>query len=222
MTTALSFDPTLLLLLVAFLYILVFGGLSLMRREGLSVQFALEVVGLTALLMGGAWLLHIALSPVALLLILYAVTMRARVLVDLGNILAQRDRYAPAFRVYALALRLWPDGASRLIILANRGAASLRGGDHEGAIATLESVLDARLQYHLGTKYEAATRYNLAVAYDRAGQPAKATQLFNQAADLLPGSLYARAAEVALKRRREQAAAQATGTPEETPPAADA
>jgi tetratricopeptide (TPR) repeat protein len=221
MTTTWNLDPTSLSLLVALLYILIFGGLSLLRREGLSVQFALESIGLTALLMGGSWLLGIPLGPVALLLILYVVTMRSRLLVDLANLLAQRDRYAPAFRIYDIALKSWPDTASRLIILANRGAAVLRSGDHESAIATLEDVLNGRGRVHLGRKYEAATRYNLAVAYDRAGQPAKATQLFNQVPDLLPGSLYARAAEIALKRRREQAAG-AAAAPEAESPSEDA
>jgi hypothetical protein len=48
----LTLDPYLLLLLIACLFILVFGGLGYIRREGLSSQFALEAVGLTALLVG--------------------------------------------------------------------------------------------------------------------------------------------------------------------------
>lgn len=201
--TTLALNPTALLLLIACLYILVFGGLSLLRREGLSAQFALESVGVTTILMGGAWLLGIALGPVVLLIVLYLVTMRSRLLVDLANVLAQRGQHALAFRVYDLAARVWPDTTSRLIALANRGAAEVHFGKLEGAIATLEGVLDEGKRHRLGIKYEAACRYNLAVAYDRAGQPAKATALFNEVIELLPGSLYARGAESALKRRRE-------------------
>jgi len=201
--TTLSLNPIALNLLIACLYILVFGALSLLRREGLSAQFALESVGVTAILMGGAWLLGIGLSPVVLLVVLYLVTMRSRLLVDLANVLAQRGQYAVAFRVYGLAEHVWPDTTSRLIAQANRGAAEVHFAKLEAAIATLEGVLDEGKRHHLGIKYEAACRYNLAVAYDRAGQPAKATQLFNEVIELLPGSLYARGAEAALKRRRE-------------------
>ena len=204
--TTLSMNPTLLLLFIALLYILVFGGLSLMRREGLSVQFAIEAILLTAILVGLSWALRFSLGPVVLLLILYIVTMRSRLLTDLANVMAQRDRYGNAFKLYELALRVWPDRSSRLVVMANRGAAELHSGDPHKAIATFEEVLDPQNSRHVGRKYEAATRFNLAVACDRAGQPARATQLFCEVAELLPGSLYARGAEAALKRRREAGA----------------
>jgi len=199
----LQIDSNLLMLLIAGLYVLVFGGLSILRREGLSAQFALEAIGITGILVGGAMLLGIRLSPIVFLLILYLGTMRSRLLVDGGNLLAQRGRYAAAFRIYDLALALWPDGASRLIVLSNRGAAEVRCGRIDRAIQTLEGVLAERSRQGLGVRCEAATRYNLGVAFDQCGQVAKASEQYNETADLLPGSPFARAARAALERRRK-------------------
>ena len=127
--STLGIDPTLLLLLVASLFVLVFGGLGLIRREGLSLQFALEAIGLTILLVGGSWLLRISLDPFLFLAILYLVTMRSRLTVELANILARRGSYDPAFRLYNLSLAWWPDDSARLIVLANQGAAGLHASD---------------------------------------------------------------------------------------------
>lgn len=200
----LNIDPTLLLVLTACLYILVFGGLSSLRREGLSVQFAIEAIVVTAVLMGGSWLLGLRLSPVLLLVVLYLVTMRSRLLVDLANLLARRKKPEPAQRVYRLALACRPDASSRLLVLANRGAAELYGGQVEAAIHTLEGVLAQESRQKLGLRQEAATRYNLGYAYERNGQEALAVVQYNQVIDLLPGSLYARAATAALKRRAQK------------------
>jgi tetratricopeptide (TPR) repeat protein len=198
----LNLDPTLVLLLIASLYILVFGGLSFLRRESPSVQFALEAVGVTALLVGGSWLLGIALHPILLLLALYLVTMRSRLVVELANLLARRGQCNLALRLYSLGLAWWPDASSRLIVLANRGAAELCAGQVETAIQTLEGVLVEAERPSLGVKYEAATRYNLGCAYGKKGEEARATAELNEAIDLLPGSAYARAAAVVLERRR--------------------
>jgi tetratricopeptide (TPR) repeat protein len=199
-----NLDPNLLSLLTACLFILVFGGLSLLRREGLSVQFLLESVVLTTLLLGGAWFAGFALSPIVLLIFLYLVTMRSRLIVDLANLLARRGRYEQAFRLYRLGLAWWPDASSRLIVLANRGAAELYSGQVETAIHTLEGVLEANNRSSLGRKYEAATRYNLGYAYEQQGEDAKAVTQYNEAIDLMPGSLYAQAAQSALERRRKK------------------
>lgn len=196
-------DPNLFLLLIAALYVLVFGGLSILRREGLSAQFALEGVGITGILVGGGMLLGAPLSPVVLLLLLYLLTMRSRLLVDLGNRLAQRGKTAAAFRIYDLTLALRPDAASRLIVLSNRGAAELHSGQVARAVQTLESVMDPRVRPNLGVRCEAVTRYNLGLAYDQNGQLAQALEQFGEAADLLPGSPAARAARAALDRRRK-------------------
>jgi tetratricopeptide (TPR) repeat protein len=200
----LTMDPYALLLIVGFLYVLVFGALSYMRREGLSLQFALEGVGLTVILVGGSYLLKVQLSPILYLVLLYLITMRSRLVADAANLLAKRENYSLAFRLYNLGLAWWPDSASRLIILTNKGAAQLRSGQVEAAIATLESVLEAEKRHRLGIKYEAACRYNLGYAYELSGEDAKAVAQYNETTDVFPGSVYAKAAEASLKRRKRE------------------
>jgi len=197
----LTLDPYLLLLLIAGLFVLVFGGLGYIRREGLSVQFALEVAGVTAILVGGSWLIGTPINPFLFLLLLYVVTMRSRLVVDVANMLARRENYNLAFRLYDLGLAWWPDAASRLIVLTNKGAAQLHSGRVEAAIDTLESVLEMERRPRLGLKYEAACRYNLAYAYEKSGQDAKAVAQYNETIDVLPGSVYAQGAQAALKNQ---------------------
>ncbi|MGD2040170.1 MAG: tetratricopeptide repeat protein [Anaerolineae bacterium] len=199
-----TIDPYLLLLLVACVFALVFGGLGYLRREGLSEQFVIEVAILTAILVGGSWLIGTPLNPFLFLFLLYVVTLRSRLIVDLANVLARRENYGLAFRLYNLGLAWWPDAASRLIVLTNKGVAQLHSGQVEQAIATLESVLAMEKRPRLGTKYEAGCRYNLAYAYELNGQDAKAVTQYNETIDLLPGSEYAQAAEAALKRRKKK------------------
>jgi tetratricopeptide (TPR) repeat protein len=199
-----TFDPYLLLLLIACLFTLVFGGLSYLRREGLSVQFAVEAAGLTVLLVGGSFLVRQPLSPFVFLIVLYIVTMRSRLLVDLGNLVAKRGNYDGAFGLYRLALAVKPDEASRLIALVNRGAAELHSGDLDSAIMTLEAALEGEKRPRLGIKYEAACRYNLGYAFERKGEEARAVDQYNQVIELLPGSLYAQASQSALKRRQRR------------------
>lgn len=203
----LTIDPYLLQLLVACLFVLVFGGLGFLRREGLSVQFALETAVLTAILVGGSWLLGTPMSPFVFLVLLYAVTMRCRLIVDVANMLARRRNYDAAFRLYDLSLALWPDAAARLIVLTNKGAAEVHSGQVEAAIATLKSVLDTGEQPRLGSKYEAACHYNLGWAYERNGEDSKAVVQYNEAIEVLPGSVYAKAAQAAIDRRKKRSSA---------------
>jgi tetratricopeptide (TPR) repeat protein len=203
----LTVDPYLLLLLIACLFILGFGGLSLLRREGLSVQFALESVGLTVLLVGLSWLLRIQFNTLLFVLffvLLYLVTMRSRYTVDLANLLVGRGLHNVAFLLYRLSLAWWPDDAARLIALTDRGAAELRTGQIETAIQTLQAVLDIKERPRLGLKYEAACRCNLGWAYEQQGETAKAVQQYNEVLELLPGSRYGKAAQAALKRVKEK------------------
>ncbi len=200
----LNVDPYLLLLLIGCVFVLLFGALSFIRREGLSVQFALEAAGITALFVGGSWLIGAPANPFLFLVVLYAVTMRSRLAVDVANLAAGRGNYDVAFRLYRLALAWWPDASSRLIVLTNQGAAQLRSGQIEAAIGTLESVLEVEKRPRLGVKYEAACRYNLAFAYEKQGEEAKAVAQYNEVIDVLPGSVYAQAAQAALKRRRRR------------------
>lgn len=200
----LTIDPYLLLLLIACLFVLVFGGLGYLRREGLSVQFALEAMGLTVILIGGSRLLGTPINPFLFLILLYTITMRSRLVVDLANLLARRENYDQAFRLYDLGLAWWPDAASRLIVLTNKGAAQLHNGQVNVAIATLESVLDVEKRPRLGRKYEAACRYNLGYAYEQNEEDTKAVAQYQETIELAPGSLYAKAAEAALKRRKKK------------------
>lgn len=197
-------NPYLFSTLIACLYVVVFGGLSLLRREGLSAQLALESIVLTAILVGGSYAIGMPINAVLLLVVLYLVTMRSRLLVDVANLLARRGSHAAAFRLYQVSLAWLPDVSARLIVLANRGAAELHSGDVDKAIDTLESVLHSEQRSRLGIKYEAATNYNLAYAYEKAGEDAKASAHYHEAIDALPGSPYARAAESALQRRKER------------------
>lgn len=193
-----------MLLLISCLFVLVFGGLGWTRREGLSLQFALEALGLTILLVGGSWLLGIPLNPFLFLALLYLITMRSRLMVDLANFLAKRRQRDVAFRLYRLSLAWWPDTASRLIVLTNMGAAELHGGQFDAAIQTLEAALAMETRARLGLKYEAACHYNLGYAYEKRGEDAKAVSQYNEAIDVFPGSVYARAAQAALERRKRK------------------
>ena len=98
----------LILLLVGLAYALVFHALQFIRREGFSPQFILEVVGLTLVAVGLSVLRVAQVDPVALVIVLYLVTMRVRLLVDLANLVARRHRFALAERIYRLAWQLVP------------------------------------------------------------------------------------------------------------------
>lgn len=200
-------DPNLLTLLnltVSCLFVVAFGALGFLRREGLSVQFALEAVGVAAILVGGSGLLGAPINPVLLVALLFLITRRSWLIVDLASVLAQRGNYAWAFRLYRLGMACWPDEAALLYAQTNKGAALLLCGQVEEAIAIMEGVLEIEKRPRLGLKSEAGCRYNLAHAYEKIGQDAQAVAQYNETIDLLPGSVYGRAAQAALKRRKEK------------------
>lgn len=189
--------------MISLFFALIFGGLSLLRHEGLSNQFALEVVILTGLALLLSWGLRVIIHPIFFLIFVYLVSMRARLLVDVANPLSIRNKPQLAESLFRLALRLRPDAAARLIVLINYGVTQLRQGKLKEAIELLEEVLRAKPLGTLGPKYEAACRYNLGLAYLRAGEERKAVREFNEVIDLLPGSLYAVGARTALRKRKE-------------------
>jgi tetratricopeptide (TPR) repeat protein len=191
--------PSLLILLVGLLYILGFGGLSLLRRQGLSLRFAIEGLVITA---AGALLTYFSLPlpPLVVLIVLYLVTMRVRLLVDLGNWFTSRRQHRQALATYRIATRLWPDLAGLQIVLINRGVAELGMREPETAYRTLSDAL-AGEEVRLGAKYLSAGYYNLGLACRRTGREQEAVRRFNEAIDALPNSLYAYAAQQALKER---------------------
>ncbi|RLC90104.1 MAG: hypothetical protein DRI37_02230 [Chloroflexi bacterium] len=192
-----------MILLIGLLYILGFGALSFMRRQGLSTRFAIEgglITGVAA-----ALATSIPVNAVLFFIILYVITMRVRLLVDLGNALASKKHYQQTLDLYRFALRLGPDAVSRQIVLINRGVTQLRMQEPEAARLTLEAVL-AEEHLRPGAKYMAAGYYNLGVACRHTGHEAEAIQHFNEAIDSLPHSIYAHAAQLALKKNRADAA----------------
>ena len=193
--------PSLRILLVGLLYILGFGALSFMRRQGLSTRFAVEALIITALFAALSYAAAALANPILFLIILYLVTMRVRLLVDLGNWLTSKGRYEQAFALYRFALRLGPDTVSRQIALINRGVTQLRMQEPEAAYITLKEAL-ADEKMRPGAKYLSAGYYNLGLACRRTGREPEAIHRFNEAIDALPTSIYAHGARQALKKRK--------------------
>lgn len=188
--------PSLLILLVGILYILGFNALFYLRHQGVSLRLMIEGLILTGA--AAALALVVSFHPVLFLVVLYLVTMRVRLLVDLGNSVAGRGKPQQALRFYDLALRLGPDPSGRRIAEINRAAALIQTGQSEEAYQTLRTIVtDPEAQ--LGLKYQAAAYYNLGLACRRSGREPEAVQRFNEAVDTLPGSLYAQAARRALQ-----------------------
>jgi tetratricopeptide (TPR) repeat protein len=191
-----------LFLIIGFAYVLVWGGLSLLRREGLSLRFALEAVAITLVFSGLAAWTGFQPHPVLVLLLIYLITMRARLLVDLATYFAQRKQYKRADTLYNIAKRLWPDPCGRLIIQLNQGVSFLQRSETDQAIAAFKAILQKAGEGNLGIKNEAATHYNLGVAYLRKNQNPQAVVEFNAVLNTWPASEYARRAATALENIR--------------------
>jgi len=208
-------NPHLLIATIGLCYIIVFGGLSIIRREGLSTQFAYEVLGITAMVVAGALLTGIPVNPILFLAVIYLLSMRARLMVDVANLLSARGRQRDAISVLQWALRLYPDRSARLIILVNMGIVQLRRQSPESAQSLFELVLEEAEGGSLGIKYEAACRYNFGLALKRQGKEAEAVRQFNETIGVFPSSVYSRAAEQALEQRR-RGKSKAAEPPDET------
>ena len=137
-------------------------------------------------------------SLLMVLLILYAVTMRARIVVDVGNFLCQRSRYDSAHALYRLTLRMWPEPIAHGSALINTSVAYLRAEEPERAATVLENMIATEAP-EAGLTLQAAARYNLAVAYRKMGRESEARLLFQQVLDLHPGSMYGVGARHALR-----------------------
>lgn len=207
-------DLHLMIGMIGLLYILVFGGMSLLRREGLSIRFAVEAVIITALAVLLVVLTPIQIHPVLFLLLLYIVTLRIRVLIDLANSLARRGKYSQAEKLYDLAASLWPDPTNELIIKVNRATMLLHKDQVAESISMFTDVLSQADKGYLGVKYEAAAHFNLGVAYLRNNNNSMATIQFNEAIDTWPASLYAHRAEQALGRLHSSTDAHTDDRPE--------
>lgn len=196
-------NPHLLILLVGLFYILIFGGLSLLRREGLSTQFAVEAFVITAIVVVISFLVNTAVNPLAFLIFVYLVTMRGRLLVDIANFLSSRGRQRDAINLLQLALRLLPDRSTRLVIQVNMGIVQLRRKNPTSAQGLFEEVLrEMEEGGGLGVKYEAACRYNLGQAYLQQNREVEAVRQFNETTIIYPNSIYAKSAANILEKRR--------------------
>lgn len=193
-----------LLLMTGFAYTLIWGGLSFLRREGQSLRFVLEAVVITLAFSGLAQWGNVRTHPALFFVILYLVTMRVRLLVDLGNIFAKRAQFELADKLYNLAANLWPDATNSLIVKVNQGASLLQQKKLDEAIAIFNDILEQAKQGYLGVKYESAAHYNLGVAYLRKNLEAQAVVEFNAVLDTWPASEYARRAASALEQRRRK------------------
>ncbi len=199
--------PYLLVALTGLLFVLFFGLLSVLRREGISLRFTFEAIVLTAVVALIVALTGMDLNPVFFVLLLYLITMRVRLFIDLGNFLARRRNYAAAERAYALAHRLWPDESGRLLVQLNQAVLALHCDRLDEAVTIFRRVLEASDSGYLGIKSQAAGHYNLGVAYQRQGLDAQATLEFNQVLDTWPVTEYARYARIALNRRKQKGGA---------------
>lgn len=194
-------DLRLMIGLIGLLYIVVFGVMALLRREGLSIRFAVEAVVLTAIVVILVWLTRIQIHPVLFLLLLYVITLRVRILVDLANVFARRRNYVQAERIYNFASHVGPDQTSDLIIKVNHAIMLLQKNQVNESISMFTDVLSQANQGYLGVKYEAAAHFNLGVAYLRNNNASMAIVEFNAVLDTWPASLYARRAQEALERQ---------------------
>jgi tetratricopeptide (TPR) repeat protein len=195
-------DSPFFLFLIGLLFILLFGGLSLMRREGLSLRFAVESLVFTCGVALLTWGLNFSLHPAIFLLALYLVTLRIRLLVDIGNWFARRRDFNTAEKIYLFANRLWTDNSSRLILHVNQGTLRLQQGALDEAILIFRNLLSEAPHGLLGIRYETAAHYNLGIAYLRKGLDAQAVAEFNTVLDIWPASEFSRAASNALARHR--------------------
>lgn len=193
-----------ILLLEGFSFVVLFGAVSLLKREGLSRRFAVEGGIFTVAVSGLTAVTGLQTHPVLFLVLIYLLTMRVRVLVDLGNVFAKRGQFELADKLYHFADKLWPDETNHLILKVNQGTSLLQQKNIDEAIAIFTEILEQAEHGYLGVKYEAATHYNLGVAYLRKNMDARASIAFNAVIDTWPASEYARRAEIALEKHRRK------------------
>ena len=193
-----------LILFIGFAYVVLFGGLSLLKREELSAQFAIEAVAITLIFSGLAAYVNLEIHPVLFLFVVYLITMRVRLLVDIGTIFARRKQFPLAEQFFNFAMRVWPDQPGKLIVRINQGVAYFQQGDLDKAIAVFKEIMQAIDHSRINAKLEAAAHYNLGVAYLRQNKDAQATVEFNIVVDSWPATEYARHASANLEQHRRK------------------
>jgi tetratricopeptide (TPR) repeat protein len=185
---------------IGLLYVLVFSGMSILRRERVSIRFVVESTCITA-----ATYILVAYTPLQIhsaifLLVLYGLTLRSRLLVDLANFFARSGRNKQADKVYQLASRLWPDETSKTIINVNRAIFLVQVNRLDESIALFTQLLNPEDKKNLSARYEAAVHYNLGVAYLRQNNHSLAEIEFKTVIDAWPTSPYAERSQRALER----------------------
>ncbi|UCF60363.1 MAG: tetratricopeptide repeat protein [Anaerolineaceae bacterium] len=196
-------DPHLMILIVGLSYTVVYGLMAILRREGVTTQFILESVVLTGLVAVGGYFTDSPANPILFLVFLYILTSRSRLLVDLANMLSNRGRQRDAINILQVALRMFPDKPTRLIVLVNMGIVQLRRENPESTRMLLETVLEEAQEGGLGLRHKAACYYNLGLAFQKLGKEGQAVRYFKQAVDVFPGSPYGKAAAKAIDERRK-------------------
>ncbi len=199
--------------LIGIAYMVVFSVLSITRREGLSLRFVGESALVTAMAMLLILVAAIQIHPVIFLLLLYLITMRVRMLVDLANAFAGRSSYPQAEKLYGLASAMWPDQANALVIKVNRAIMLLHKNQLDDSIALFTDILSQVNTGYLGVKYLAAAHYNLGVAYLRKENLARAADEFKAVLDCWPDSVYAQRAQNALERQSNKNSAEVEVNP---------
>jgi hypothetical protein len=189
-----------LILLEGLLFIALFGGLQFLRREGFSLRFAAESLVFTLVVLAVYWLTGMLLNAFVFLVLLYVITMRARILVDLANSLARRERFGAAHSLYGWAERAGTDAPGKQAARINLGACLVKEKRTKEAIDVLRAVLNENGK--LAPKLEVACRYNLGLAFIRDGRPGEGVPLLNDVLELMPTSVYAIGARSELKRYR--------------------
>jgi tetratricopeptide (TPR) repeat protein len=193
-----------MIIILGFSYALLFGFLGYLKREGISIQFISEAVAITLVIAGIGYATGSEVNPLLFLAFVYLITMRARLLTDVANFLSNRGRQRDAIAVLQVAMRLFPDRQTRLIILTNMGIVQILRKNPESAESILRSVLEESKEGGLGIRYRAACEYNLGIALRALGQDSKSVKHFREAVEIYPGSAYGKAAERALEERRKR------------------
>ena len=210
-------NPHLLIFIIGLLFILGFGGLSFIRREGLSTQFAVEGLIITSLVEAIALIFSTTVGPVQFLIFIYLITMRGRLLVEIANLLSSRGRQRDAVKLLQFAARLRPDRTTQMVIQVNMGIVQLRRKNPASAQQLFEDVLkEMEAGGGLGIKFEAACRYNLGQALMQQDQEAEAVRQFNETMIVYPMSIFAKSAGRILEQRRSRPREKSAEQPDES------